>query len=91
MKLDTKRQAAWSWMGTAGLCGSSSTEEVDDSEGLGESARLSSDLGELDENEDGQDGGSTAALFAAGFLTAFRALLSVACVSLRCMISNSSR
>lgn len=65
------------------MCGSSSAEETEESEKAGESARLSSDLGELDEDEEGQDGVSTVGLFTTGFLTAFRALLSVAWVSLR--------
>lgn len=91
MKLETKRQAAWSWTGTVGFCGSSSADEAEESEQAGESSRLSSDPGEPDEDEEGQFGGSTVGVFATGFLTAFLALLSVAWVSLRCTMSNSSR
>lgn len=89
MKLETNKQAARSWMGTFGFHGSSSTEEAEESEEAGERARFSSDGGEPEEDEDGQDGGSEG-LFIAGFLVAFRARRSVAWVSLRCTMSNSS-
>lgn len=98
MKLETKRQAAWSWTGTVGVRGRGSTEEVEESDDAGDRAWLSSHLGEdggeLEEEEDGQERGSVvgsaAGLLAAVFLVTLLARLSVAWVSLRCTISNSS-
>ena len=94
--METKRQAAWSWTGTARARGSSSTDSTEESEEAGDRVRLSSDLGEdggeVEEDEEGQDGGSAGGFLAAGagFLMVRFALLAVAWVSLRWTMSNSS-
>ena len=93
MKLETKRHAAWSRTGMAGLRGMPSPEEEDVVEVAGE---ISRDLGEEresdeeEEKEEGQTASVVGCLAAGGFRVALRARRSVAWVSLRWTMSNSS-
>lgn len=91
MKLETKTHAAWSRTGMVGPWGMPSPEEEDVVEVAGE---ISRDLGEERESEDEEEEGQVTSAVgcpaAGGFRVALRARRSVAWVSLRWTMSNSS-
>lgn len=94
MKLETKRHAAWSRTGMTGPRGMPSPEEEDVVEVAGE---ISRDLGEErvseeddEEEEEGQGASVVGRCVGGGLRVALRARRSVACVSLRWTMSNSS-